>query len=118
MKNKTFLQSLKCASRGLIDAIKSEKNFKRYVLHILITVPINIFIGCSISQWVAYLICITGVFATECMNTSIEQLCNLLINEYNEKIKFIKDVAAGAVWCWGLCFYAMEIIFVGGALIA
>ena len=37
------------------------------------------------------------VFISEFFNTAVENLCDLYTNEYNEKVKIIKDIGAGAV---------------------
>ena len=113
MKNRSFFSSVKCAYKGLVVAMKSEKNFMIYAINVAITIPINIFMHFSILQWVTYMICVIGVFSAECLNTSIEKLCDFLVAEHNDNIKFIKDVAAGAVLCWGIAFYAVEIIMIG-----
>lgn len=37
------------------------------------------------------------VLISELINTLSEEICNLISEEYNEKIKYIKDLAAGMV---------------------
>ena len=51
------------------------------------------------------------------MNTAIENLCDLYTTEYNEKIKIIKDIGAGAVTlaaiasvCVGLIMFLPKIL--------
>jgi len=112
MKNKTFLDSLKCAAQGIVSGFKTEKNFKIYLIHVLISFPLNIFLGISFTQHLIYWTIIAGVFSSECFNTVIEKMCDMITTEYDEKIKFIKDVAAGGVLYWGLAFYILEIIFI------
>ena len=112
MKNKTFLHSVQCALNGLFAAIKSEKNFIIYFLHILVTLPINILLGFSYIEFLIYAITICGVFAAECINTAFEKVCDFLTEEYNEKIKIIKDIAAGTVCCWGIAFYLAEVVMI------
>lgn len=112
MKNKTFLDSIKCAIQGIRSAFKTEKNFKIYLLHVLFTFPLNIFLGVSITQHLIYWTIVSGVFSSECFNTMAEQMCDTFTMEYHEKIKIIKDISAGGVLCWGLAFYLTEIIFI------
>lgn len=113
MKNKTFLSSLRCAFNGLFTALESEKNFKFYILNVLLTLPVNILLDFSLYEHIIYFICVIGVFSAECFNTAIEKICDFLTEEYNEKIKVIKDIAAGGVLFWGFAFYGAEIIMVG-----
>ena len=42
-------------------------------------------------------VAIVLVFAAELFNTAIEKLCDVVHPDYSEKIKAIKDLAAGAV---------------------
>ena len=110
MKNKTFFDSLRCAAIGIYSGFKSEKNFKIYLVHILVTLPINIFIGLSFIEHAIYFVILAGVFSSECFNTVIEKICDIITTEYDGKIKFIKDVAAGGVLYWGIAFYSFEFI--------
>ena len=87
-------------------------------MHILITLPLNLLLGFSIPQHLIWGVCVIGVFSAECINTAIERLCNFLTEAYNEQIKAIKDIAAGAVCCWGIAFYSAEIIMLGMNLFA
>ena len=113
MKNKNFLYSIKNAFIGLTGAIKQEKNFKIYFINIIITLILNILFKFSLIEFLIWGITIVGVFSAECINTAIENLCDFLTKEKNEKIKIIKDVAAGAVLCWGLIFYIAETVLIG-----
>lgn len=54
-------------------------------------------LGLSAMEWTAVIICIAMVIMAEMFNTCIELLCDLHTREYNEMIKAIKDIAAGAV---------------------
>ena len=112
MKNKTFISSVRCAFNGLFHAIEQEKNYKIYLLNVAITAVINIFLGFNYLEFIIWLITIAGVFSAECVNTSVERLCDFIKEEKDEKIGFIKDVAAGAVLCWGGIFYFAEFIMI------
>lgn len=113
MKNKNILSSIKLSFIGLFTAIKKEKNFKFYLINIIITLCLNICFGFTIIEYFIWAITIVGVFSTECINTAIEYLCNFLTEQKNDKIKIIKDISAGAVLCWGLAFYIFEIAIIG-----
>ena len=43
------------------------------------------------------LTCITIVICLELVNSALERLCDRLIPEKDLKVKYVKDVAAGAV---------------------
>ena len=118
MKNKNFLHGVRHALAGLCLALRTEKNFTVYLFHILVTLPLNLLMGFSVTEHLIWGVCVLGVFSAECANTAIERLCNFLTEAYNEQIKSIKDIAAGAVCCWGIAFYAAELIMLGMNLFA
>lgn len=118
MKNKTMLQSLICAVKGLAQVLRAEKNFVFYILNILITLPVNIYFGFSAVEHLVYAVCAAGVFSSECVNSAIERLCDYLTESSDEKIKAIKDISAGAVLCWGIAFYIAEAVMLGGKFLA
>ena len=43
-------------------------------------------------------------------NTVAEKICDKIIQEFDRDIRYIKDVAAGGVLCWGIAFYLVELI--------
>ena len=54
-------------------------------------------VGLTIYQWVMVISAIAFVIVSEVINTCIEKLCDLIDANYNESIKTIKDLGAGAV---------------------
>lgn len=113
MKNKTLLKSIICAFRGLIYTLKTEKNYKYYFFIVFVCVILNIFIKVNIKDYMFIIIPAFGVFSSECLNTSIEHLSNFINKEINSEIKIIKDIAAGSVLFWGICFFVCEFILIG-----
>lgn len=117
MKNKTFIDSLKCAFRGLYIAHKYEKNFKIYYLIALTFLVINFKFKVDAIYWVGYILSSFAVFAAELVNTAIERLCDAITKEYNDLIREAKDIAASAVLFFGFCFFIIEIIAIYKATI-
>lgn len=62
-------------------------------------------------EWAAILICIGAVTALECLNTSLESLCDTFHPDKSEGIRIAKDASAGAVLC-----AAISSALVGGAI--
>lgn len=117
MKNRNIWCSIACAAKGLALALRTEKNYRFYLLNILLTLPVNIFLGFSATEHLIYAVCAAGVFSAECVNTALERLCDYLTDRADERIRIVKDVAAGGVLCWGIAFYAAEILMVGGKIL-
>ena len=81
---------------GLVSSLKDRSIQIQYVLAILACI-VAWMIGCNYYEWLAVLLCIGLVIVAEILNTCIEKLCDLYSTEKNEKIKYIKDLAAGGV---------------------
>ena len=92
-----FLNSFGYAFRGIVDAIKNERNFR---IHLCMVVYVLIFaaIGTPPRDDMARLIlCFGLVLSAELVNTALESVCDAVTEEKSEKIKIAKDAAAGAV---------------------
>ena len=81
---------------GLVSSLRDKSVQIQYVLAILACI-VAWMIGCTYYEWLAVLLCIGLVIVAEILNTCIEKLCDLYSTEKNEKIKYIKDLAAGGV---------------------
>lgn len=90
-------KSFKYAARGIYYGFSSEKNLW---LQILIGVGSMLFFlhHEKVSFAIITIVLMMVVSSLELMNTAFEHLCDLVDTEYNERIKKIKDVAAGAVF--------------------
>lgn len=89
--------SFKYAIRGIIACVKSERNMRIHTAATFYVVLAGLITRISAGQWAAVLICCAAVMSAEMMNTSVEGLCDCMHPDWSEKIKFVKDVAAGAV---------------------
>lgn len=96
-ENKNFFEALKNAMNGVVYVVKNGKNIKiQIVIAILVFIAAIILKFTNIELAILVLICFF-IFALEFINTVIERLADLYTTEYNEKVKVIKDVAAGTV---------------------
>ncbi|ASZ10026.1 diacylglycerol kinase family protein [Chitinophaga pendula] len=99
-KNKYLSQrinSFKYAFQGIAAFLQSEPHAR---LHAIATVAV-IAAGCwcklPAKDWINILIVIGLVWTTEMFNTVVEKIMDHLSPDYHPKVKWIKDVAAGAV---------------------
>lgn len=121
MKNKTFLKSIYCAIEGLIFALKTEKNYKYYIVINIIFFLLDLFVfKIDRSGWLAFVITSAAVYGMECINTSIEHISDFISEDVHPEIKVIKDMGAAGVLCFGIAFFAVQIIellnYIGVAL--
>ncbi len=92
-----LLASFRHALRGIVDSLRRERNLK---IHAVATVAVIGF-GFASSlpnwKWVALWLAIGLVWSAELLNTAIEGWCDLVQPEPDERVRRIKDAAAGAV---------------------
>ena len=96
-KNHNFLSSFKNAISGIRHTYKNERNILIQSIFAVIAITCGIFFKISLIEWMILAIVIFIVLICELFNTAIEDLSDAVDENYNEKIKMVKDVAAGAV---------------------
>ena len=89
------------AFEGLVDGLK-DPGVRLQMLMAVLTLIAGVVLHLETMEWVAVIICIAMVLATEMLNTCIEDLCNLYYTGADERIRKIKDMAASAVLIAGL----------------
>ncbi|MDD7267744.1 MAG: diacylglycerol kinase [Lachnospiraceae bacterium] len=109
MKNKTFIDSIRCALRGIAAAVCSEKNFRYYLVIDLIFLGLDLWWRVDRITWLLYILTSLSVYAMECVNTAIERLCDYQTQETVPLIGTVKDMAAGAVLVCGVGFFTVQI---------
>lgn len=96
---KRFAKSVQFAIEGIICAVTGtrNRNMRTHVIASVVAIILGIVLEIDRTSWIAVVLCIGIVMGAEMLNTSIEELCDLLQPEIDPRIKRIKDVAAGAV---------------------
>lgn len=108
MRKQPIHRSFWNAFIGLFNLLKSERNFQIEVfalvsnLFLIVTLKLN-YVDASI----VILTCFV-VLSAEIFNTAIEKVCDIIQPNFDERIKFIKDISAGAV-----LILVMASVFVG-----
>ena len=96
-KNKNFFVALKNALNGIKYVFKTQRNIRIQLFFAIIVIVLGIILKCNYIEFAILVITIFGVFLAEFFNTAIESAIDGYTQEYNEKAKISKDVAAGAV---------------------
>ena len=96
-KNKGFFSSLKNSLNGIKNALKSERNLKIQLTIALIVIILIFILKIELIKAMFVYISIFFVIVTEIINTAIEKTVDLVTEEFNEKAKLAKDIAAGGV---------------------
>ena len=106
------IKSFRCATSGIIQATKTELNLRIHFAAVTAVTAAGFILGLSQQEWIAILFLFALVISLELINTSFEKLCDVIDPEYNNSVKKIKDIAAGAVlWSSVIAVIAGIIIF-------
>ncbi len=81
----------------------------QFALAILITIA-GFYYKLSPTEWLFHTIAVTLVLAIEALNTAVEKLCDFVHDQHHNKIGFIKDISAGAVWFAAMGALVVELI--------
>lgn len=111
-KDNTFftgrLKSITYAFKGAIKLITTEHSVMvQFSLGILMTIA-GFYFGISKTEFMIQTLAIGLVMGVEGLNTAVEKIADFIHPEFHERIGFIKDIAAGAVF-----FAAMVAIIIG-----
>ena len=92
-----FVKSLTCAMRGLVYALKNEKNFQNeFVIAILVIVMMWYF-HVTRTEMVALVLVIASVLILELLNTIMERVVDILKPRIHPYARLIKDLMAAVV---------------------
>lgn len=102
------LRAFEYAFRGAYLLLKTEASIQAQAFIALLTIIAGWYFDINAMEWMFQILAIGMILATEGMNTAVEKLCDFVHPDYHERIGFIKDVAAGAVF-----FVAVAAVAIG-----
>ncbi len=92
-----FIKSFKCARAGARHAIKTQRNLWIHLFIGLAVIGIAVWVKATLIEISILVVAIFGVIVTEMVNTSIEEVVNILSPEHRKEAALAKNVAAAAV---------------------
>lgn len=107
-KNKDLIESFNHAIDGIVYTFKNEGNFKRHIWMAILVAIVSLFFDLSRVEMAILCITISFVIFAEMINTTIENVVDLIYEYYEPRAKIAKDVGAGAV-----LVSALNSVFVG-----
>ncbi|GGY40626.1 hypothetical protein GCM10011297_11930 [Bacterioplanes sanyensis] len=85
------------ALAGLAAVTQREAHFRIHLLAAFVVLLSGALTGVSSGQWLAIIVCVALVLATEALNAAIEAVCDALHPQHHPLIGQAKDMAAAAV---------------------
>jgi diacylglycerol kinase (ATP) len=91
------LKSFRDAINGFGTLLMYEHNARIHLAVLVIVIIAGILLRISRADWLAIMFVSGLVIISECFNTAVEYLSDLITDEQNENIRKAKDVAAAGV---------------------
>lgn len=102
------IKSVSFAVKGALKLIQTEHSIMvQFSIGILMTF-FGFYMQISSTEWLIQTLVIGLVMSIEGLNTAVEKIADFIHPDYHQKIGFIKDIAAGAVF-----FAAITAIIIG-----
>lgn len=102
------LKSVSYAFKGALKLISTEHSVMvQFSVGVLISIA-GFYFSITATEWLFQTLAIGLVISVEGLNTAIEKIADFIHPNYHERIGFIKDIAAGAVF-----FAAVTALIIG-----
>ncbi|MFH1416610.1 MAG: diacylglycerol kinase [Elusimicrobiota bacterium] len=98
-----IVASFDYALKGLVYAIKTERNMRIHVIIGILVLMAAMFLNLTRMELIAVIFAIALVFITELLNTAAELMVNLITEQHHPQAKIIKDMTAGTVLFSSIC---------------
>lgn len=90
-------KSVGYAFKGMILLLKTESSIQiQFSVAIMLTIA-GFYYEITSLEWIIQIFTIVLVMSIEALNTGLEKICDFVHEDFEPRIGFIKDIAAGAV---------------------
>lgn len=93
----SFAKSLGYAWSGLIHTVLHQRNMRMHIIAALMVGLVGSAVPLGLAEKAILIFCVTLIFFAEMLNSALEQLVDLAIQQFDEKAKLTKDIAAAGV---------------------
>lgn len=114
----SFRRAVYFAARGILHAVRHERNFRRQLLVMAVVLAVSAVIELSFEAVALILVMSSVVLAAELFNTALEALADMVSTEHHPHIRLVKDCAAAAVLVASGCAVLVGILLLGAALLS
>ncbi|MFE7061109.1 diacylglycerol kinase family protein [Sutcliffiella sp. NPDC057660] len=92
----SFAKSFTYAWSGLVFVLRTERNIKIHLGIAFCVIALSLYLNISKVEWLILFLVIGGILVIEILNTALENVVDLVTEEYHPLAKIAKDVAASA----------------------
>jgi|GEM_PF-195814 diacylglycerol kinase len=96
-KSATFSESSRHAWSGIVLAFRTEKNLKIQIIVYVLALIGTFLLQVTFAEMAIIILTATLIVSLEMVNTAVEYFSNIVEPQYNDAVRIIKDITAGAV---------------------
>ncbi|GEK89059.1 diacylglycerol kinase (ATP) [Alkalibacterium putridalgicola] len=96
-KNRKYRESFRYAFWGVKTAFQEERNMRTHVITGLLVLVVSLFLDLTRYEWLWLILVSYLVFVMELINTVVENVVDLVTEEFHPIAKKVKDMAAAVV---------------------
>jgi diacylglycerol kinase (ATP) len=104
------LKSMGYAFKGAVKLITTEHSVMAQFSIGILLIFLGVYFNITKTEWLFQTLAIGLVLSIEGLNTAIEKIADFVHPKFHERIGFIKDIAAGAVFFAAITAIAIGII--------
>ncbi len=97
MHVRRFLRGFKCAAAGIIYSLKTQRNMRIHFIAALLVLGLGYWLRIDSRDMLFVFFAIALVITAEMVNTAVEAVVDLNVQDYHPGARAAKDIAAGAV---------------------
>ena len=110
MRKPPIYKSFGNAIKGAVWMLRSERNFQIEVLALIINLLMIVYLQVSELEAALILVVSFSVLSLEILNTCVEKVCDIIQPDFDERIKIIKDMAAGSVFLMAMASVVVGVL--------
>jgi len=96
-KSRTFWEACGHALVGIRHTFQGERNFRIQLVIYAVALLAGLLLKLSATSLAVMILAAVVILTLESINTALEALSNVVSHQYNTELRYVKDVAAGAV---------------------
>ncbi|BBJ27242.1 diacylglycerol kinase family protein [Athalassotoga saccharophila] len=113
MKRRTLINSFKYAFNGMAHALSTQRNMKIHFASAAAVIIVSLILKLEADEFLWIFLAITLVLLSETFNSFFEEFLDFVNPQYSEKVKHMKDMAAGGVLTAAIFAVTVAIIIFG-----
>jgi diacylglycerol kinase (ATP) len=93
----SFFRSVTHAWAGLVHTVVHQRNMRMHLIAAIMVGQVGAGVPLGLAEKVILIFCVLLVLFAEMLNSALEQLVDLAIQQFDEKARLTKDIAAAGV---------------------